>query len=49
MSDFYATQSDFYYRFDQIEARQANMTEILREMKEGKNPPDISDSPDISQ
>jgi uncharacterized coiled-coil protein SlyX len=29
MSDFYDTQSDFYNRFDQIEARQARMTEIL--------------------
>jgi len=28
-SDFYATQSDFYHRFDQIDERQAKMTEIL--------------------
>ena len=28
-SDFYATQSDFYHRFDQIDERQAKITEIL--------------------
>ena len=28
-SDFYATQSDFYNRFDQIDERQAKITEIL--------------------
>ena len=28
-SVFYATQSDFYHRFDQIDERQAKMTEIL--------------------
>ncbi|HAC65476.1 MAG TPA: hypothetical protein DCF68_18575 [Cyanothece sp. UBA12306] len=29
MSDFYEVQSDFYLRFDQIDERQARMTEIL--------------------
>lgn len=39
MSDFYEIQSDFYNRFDQIDSRQADMTEILRELKgERKNP-----------
>jgi flagellar capping protein FliD len=28
-SDFYATQADFYERFDRLEERQARMTEIL--------------------
>ena len=28
-ADFYATQSDFYHRFDQIDERQSKMTEIL--------------------
>ena len=43
MSNFYEVQSDFYYRFEQIEARQADMTELLRELKEGKHPPDVSE------
>ncbi len=29
MSDFYEVQSDFYRRFDQIDERQAKITEIL--------------------
>jgi chromosome segregation ATPase len=29
MADFYETQSDFYRRFDQIDARQERITEIL--------------------
>jgi chromosome segregation ATPase len=28
-ADFYETQSDFYRRFDEIDARQARMLEIL--------------------
>jgi flagellar capping protein FliD len=28
-ADFYATQADFYERFDRLEERQARMTEIL--------------------
>ena len=32
MSDFYEVQSDFYRRFDQIEERQAKMTEILERL-----------------
>lgn len=42
MSDFYAIQSDFYNRFEQIEARQADMTQMLQDMKEDKNPPESS-------
>ena len=33
MSDFYHIQSDFYNRFDQIDARQADITRILQELK----------------
>lgn len=40
MSDFYEVQSDFYNRFDQIDARQAAMTEILRELKGEPKKPD---------
>ncbi len=45
MSDFYNIQSDFYNRFDQIDERQANMTQILRELKgEQEKPGDTKDS-----
>ena len=40
MSDFYEIQSDFYNRFDQIDSRQADITEILRELKEDKKKSD---------
>jgi hypothetical protein len=33
MSDFYEVQADFYNRFDQIDSRQADIAEILRELK----------------
>jgi hypothetical protein len=33
MSDFYEVQSDFYNRFDQIDERQAEIIQILRELK----------------
>lgn len=39
MSDFYEIQSDFYHRFDQIEARQAQMTETLAKLSENQKPP----------
>jgi hypothetical protein len=32
--------SDFYNRFDQIDSRQADITEILRELKEDKKKSD---------
>lgn len=37
MSDFYETQSDFYRRFDQIDERQADIAQILRELKDSKD------------
>ena len=37
MSDFYEVQSDFYRRFDQIEERQAKMTEILDRLSPPEN------------
>lgn len=37
MSDFYETQSDFYRRFDQIDERQADIAQILRELKDAKD------------
>ncbi len=37
MSDFYEVQSDFYRRFDQIEERQAKMTEILERLSPPEN------------
>ncbi|EAZ91109.1 hypothetical protein CY0110_12617 [Crocosphaera chwakensis CCY0110] len=37
MSDFYEVQSDFYGRFDQIEERQAKMTEILDRLSPSDN------------
>ncbi len=37
MSDFYEVQSDFYRRFDQIEERQARMTEILERLSPPEN------------
>ena len=37
MSDFYEVQSDFYRRFDQIEERQAKMTEILDRLSPSDN------------
>ncbi len=37
MSDFYEVQSDFYRRFDQIEERQAKMTEILERLSPSEN------------
>lgn len=36
MSDFYEIQSDFYHRFDQIDERQADIAQILRELKDEK-------------
>lgn len=38
MSDFYRVQSDYYNRFDQIEARQARMNEILDRYLPPDNP-----------
>jgi uncharacterized coiled-coil protein SlyX len=37
MSDFYETQSDFYRRFDQIDELQADIAQILRELKNSKD------------
>ncbi len=37
ISDFYEVQSDFYGRFDQIEERQAKMTEILERLSPHEN------------
>ncbi|GBF79568.1 hypothetical protein AsFPU1_0964 [Aphanothece sacrum FPU1] len=37
MSDFYEVQSDFYRRFDQIDERQARMTEILDRLSPPEN------------
>ncbi|MGH8002537.1 MAG: hypothetical protein ACREPR_24680 [Brasilonema sp.] len=33
-ADFYETQSDFYRRFDEIDQRQTDIVQILRELKE---------------
>ncbi|ACK65137.1 conserved hypothetical protein [Rippkaea orientalis PCC 8801] len=38
MSDFYDVQSDFYYRFDQIDERQVRITEILNRYLPPDNP-----------
>lgn len=40
MADFYEIQSDFYSRFDQIDERQAKITEILWELKNNREIPD---------
>ena len=37
MSDFYEIQSDFYLRFDQIDERQAKITEILDRLVNNEN------------
>ncbi len=37
MSDFYEIQSDFYHRFDQIDSRQADISQILQDLKENKD------------